>query len=83
MLEGLRSSLQGHVQPGDLVEGPQVWSRADVDRTSSDWTTYLTEAHVAELEAAVHAILEGGRARIEGNYVQLVSTLSTHIPVIG
>ena len=60
------------MRPGDLVEGPQVWTRDDVDRTSHEWTHCLTEAHVGELEAAVSDILRGGRARVEGNYVRLV-----------
>jgi len=63
---------QGSMQLGDLVEGPQVWTREDVDRTCHDWTTRLTEAHVKELESAVADILGSGRARVQGNFVQLV-----------
>ena len=60
------------MQLGELVEGPQVWTREDVDRTRSEWTTRLTETHVEELESAVGDILGSGRARVQGNFVQLV-----------
>ena len=51
---------------------PQVWYRADAEASACEWTHRLSDAHMRELEAAVAAMLESGRARVEGNYVQLV-----------
>ena len=51
---------------------PQVWYRADAEASADEWTHRLSDTHVRELEAAVAVMLESGRARVEGNYVQLV-----------
>ena len=50
---------QGSVEPFTLVEGPDAWTAAQY-RDIKSWATELSAQHVAELDAAVEAVVRSG-----------------------
>lgn len=68
---------QGSVEPYTLVEGPGTWYAADYQHNIDEWAVTLTPAHVAELNAAVAAVLASNKVTRQGNYLNLVRAACT------
>ena len=66
---------QGAVVPYAPLAGRHVWRASDFAGSSGegDFIVRLSEAHVAELEAAVGAVLASGRVAVDGNELKGVS----------
>jgi hypothetical protein len=54
------------VVPYTLIEGPDAWTAADYP-VLEDHMLHLSPAHVAELDAAVEAVLASGKRLQVGN----------------
>jgi hypothetical protein len=55
-----KKTRQGSVEPFTLVEGPDAWYAAQYRDNQAQWVTELSAAHVAELDAAVEAVVRSG-----------------------
>lgn len=73
----LKTSRQGSVEPFTLVEGPDAWY-ADQYRGRTDWAFHLTDAHVAELTAAVKNVEALGIQEI-----QTITKTEFPLPTLG
>ena len=48
-----------------LVQGPSVWTGAEMRQREAEWTYRLSPAEIAEIEAAVAAVRKRGLALAE------------------
>lgn len=60
------------MEPYTLVEGPAAWYGADYQHAVQQWAVQLQPTHIAELEAAVAALL-AGKVVQDGNQLRMVS----------
>ncbi|GBF98150.1 clavaminate synthase [Raphidocelis subcapitata] len=77
---------QGAVEPYAPVVGRQAWLASDFSGPE-DWTIQLSPQHIAELEAAIAAVLATGRVRADGNNLEGLSSVTeadaaAHLPTL-
>jgi hypothetical protein len=63
---------QGSVEPYTLIDSPAAWRGQDYQDSFDEWALQLTPQHIAELDAAVAAVLANKTIVQDGNYANLV-----------